>query len=104
MKSISGRRIFIGAAMLPLILVACARQGSLPLGANRALQAEKGLIRRDIGSLAADLQGFVPPLMEQARIPGLQIALICDGRIAWHHSGGVSLPPKSGRASPGRAA
>ncbi len=47
------------------------------------------LADRDAGGVAADLRAFVPSLMAEARIPGLQIALVRDGRIAWRGSFGV---------------
>ncbi len=37
----------------------------------------------------ADLQWLIPQLMRQARVPGLQIALIRGGRIVWHQNFGV---------------
>jgi len=47
------------------------------------------LADRDAGAVAADLRVFVPSLMAEARIPGLQIALVRDGRVAWRGSFGV---------------
>ena len=87
----------ICVTLLPLILFACVRQGLKPPSTAPAPLTEKKpggevpplLGRQDIGTLDADLQGFIPPLMKQARIPGLQIALIRDGQIAWHHNFGV---------------
>jgi CubicO group peptidase (beta-lactamase class C family) len=36
-----------------------------------------------------DLQREIPRLMKEGRIPGLQIAVIRDGKIVWHQSFGV---------------
>ena len=47
------------------------------------------LTERDAGAVAAGLRAFVPSLMAKARIPGLQIALVRDGRVAWRGSFGV---------------
>jgi len=47
------------------------------------------LHQKDLKSVVADLEGFIPQLMTQARIPGLQIALIRDGKIVWHQDFGV---------------
>ena len=83
--------------LLPLLLFACARHGVQPPGPTVAPLTENRpgggslppLVRKDIPALAAELQGLIPPLLKRARIPGLQIALIRDGRIAWHRSFGV---------------
>jgi CubicO group peptidase (beta-lactamase class C family) len=40
-------------------------------------------------SATADLQALIPALIKDARIPGLQVALIRDGRIVWHGNFGV---------------
>jgi CubicO group peptidase (beta-lactamase class C family) len=47
------------------------------------------LIHKDVQAVASDLQTYLPQLLEKARIPGLQIALIRDGKIAWHQNFGV---------------
>ena len=41
-------------------------------------------------AVGADLQSLVPGLMIKARIPGLQIALVRDGRIVWRRNFGVA--------------
>jgi CubicO group peptidase (beta-lactamase class C family) len=46
------------------------------------------LNHKDLQTVVADLQELIPQLMKQARIPGLQIALIRDGRIVWHQNYG----------------
>lgn len=84
-------------ALLPMIPLACVHQGappSRPTLASPAQNRQNGgvpplRVRQEIPALAVELQGFIPPLMRQARIPGLQIALIRNGRIAWHQSFGV---------------
>jgi len=47
------------------------------------------LLQKDLPAVTADLQAFIPQLMNEARVPGLQIALIRDGKIAWHQGFGV---------------
>jgi CubicO group peptidase (beta-lactamase class C family) len=42
-----------------------------------------------LSAVVADLRAIVPSLIKDARIPGLQIALIRDGKIAWHDNFGV---------------
>jgi CubicO group peptidase (beta-lactamase class C family) len=75
------------------ILVLCLSAGIL--GNSLAARANDsdipGLLnRKDIKAVAADLDALVPGLMKEARIPGLQIALIRDGKIGWRRSFGVS--------------
>jgi CubicO group peptidase (beta-lactamase class C family) len=43
----------------------------------------------DAAATAARLQASIPSLIRDARIPGLQVALIRDGRVVWHGSFGV---------------
>jgi CubicO group peptidase (beta-lactamase class C family) len=52
--------------------------------------AEKPLLLgRDAGAVAADLEASIPGLLEKGHVPGLQIALIRDGKIVWHGAFGV---------------
>ena len=44
---------------------------------------------QELSAAVAGIQALVPPLIKEARIPGLQIALIRDGKIAWHESFGL---------------
>jgi len=43
----------------------------------------------DAATLISDLEISVPELMKKGRVPGLQVAVIRDGKIAWHKSFGV---------------
>jgi CubicO group peptidase (beta-lactamase class C family) len=47
------------------------------------------LLDKSVEEIAADLRAEIPPLMEKAAIPGLQIALVRDGRVVWDASFGV---------------
>jgi len=47
------------------------------------------LAGQDSASVAADLQVLIPSLIKAARIPGLQVTLVRDGRVAWHVNFGV---------------
>lgn len=47
------------------------------------------LVDRGIGAVISDLEAGIPRLMDQARIPGLQIALVRNGKLAWEHGFGV---------------
>jgi CubicO group peptidase (beta-lactamase class C family) len=76
----------IGAALQVFILCGCDRPA---VESARPAPLPPLLADKDLGSVTDDLQGLIPSLMTKARIPGLQIALIRDGRIAWHRSFGV---------------
>ena len=58
-------------------------------GQARPVPVPPLLADKDVGAIAADLTLLIPSLMTKARIPGLQIALIRDGRIVWRGSFGV---------------
>jgi CubicO group peptidase (beta-lactamase class C family) len=62
------------------------------LGASSGGAGEEGppsLLDKRVEEVAADLRRGIPPLMEKAAIPGLQIALVRDSRVAWEGSFGV---------------
>ncbi|HSQ79022.1 MAG TPA: serine hydrolase domain-containing protein, partial [Candidatus Bathyarchaeia archaeon] len=67
-----------------LVLGACARDHVAPLGERTPL-----LLRANLGAVTAGLNASIPGLMKKAQIPGLQIALVRDGRVAWHQNYGV---------------
>ncbi len=48
------------------------------------------LLDRDAKKVAADLEAAIPGLLEKGHVPGLQIALIRDGKIAWSGAFGVT--------------
>jgi len=64
----------------------CLSVASLWAGDN---QVPSLLNLKDVQAVSADLQSSIPQLMKEARVPGLQVALIRDGKIAWHQSYGV---------------
>jgi CubicO group peptidase (beta-lactamase class C family) len=47
------------------------------------------LVDREPSAVAADLDARIPALMKQARVPGLSIAIVHDGRVVWHGAFGV---------------
>jgi CubicO group peptidase (beta-lactamase class C family) len=44
---------------------------------------------QDLSATTANLETEIPRLMKEARVPGLQIALIRQGKIAWHGNFGI---------------
>ena len=77
---------FAGAALPLIILSGCGRAN---VESARPAVVPPLLADKDLGVIRSDLQLLVPSLMTKARIPGLQIALIREGRIAWSRSFGV---------------
>ncbi len=74
------------AVILAVLLTVCAGSSVEPA---RQDPVPPLLAERDAGAVAASLRAFVPSLMAEARIPGLQVALVRDGRVAWLGSFGV---------------
>ena len=71
------------ALLFPLFLPGC--------GTDQAAPGSESLkLRTPVRELIRELEGGIPGLMEKAGIPGLQIALIRDGRILWGKGFGVT--------------
>ncbi len=69
--------VLLGSVVLA---VRCDRSaGRPPLLSNKSAEA-----------VASDLRKEIPVLMDKAGIPGLQIALVRDGRVAWELTFGVT--------------
>lgn len=47
------------------------------------------LLKKNLKDVIFDLETNIPVLMEKARIPGLQVALIRNGKVVWRHSFGI---------------
>jgi CubicO group peptidase (beta-lactamase class C family) len=61
----------------------------LPPSVMRGEDVPSRLPPQDMPAAAAELRTSIPALIKEARIPGLQIALIRDGKIVWHENFGV---------------
>lgn len=74
-----------------LVLSAILVLGSIPACKGGAPGAGRPprLLETSAEGIASDLRKALPDLMAKAGIPGLQIALIRDGRVAWELSFGV---------------
>ena len=46
------------------------------------------LLNKNLKAVISDLETRIPDLMEKAEIPGLQIALVRDGKVVWHQGFG----------------
>ncbi len=58
-------------------------------GAVFAREAPGLLVKKDPGAIISDLETLVPLLMEKSGVPGLQVALVREGRIIWDKGFGV---------------
>jgi CubicO group peptidase (beta-lactamase class C family) len=73
-------------------LTTCLLAGIFLIGLSVRARGERvypPLPGQDPAAVAADIQASVPSLIKDARIPGLQIALIRDGKTTWHGNFGV---------------
>ncbi|NIO28919.1 MAG: serine hydrolase [Candidatus Latescibacteria bacterium] len=71
-------------AWLPLVLIAL-------LVHNSVLAQDKPplFVDEDTAAIVSELNTSIPALMEKGRVPGLQIALIRDGKIVWEKELGI---------------
>jgi len=84
----AGRIVFLSALLLAFVSTSQA----LAAQAEAEAKAETRplLLDRDAGAVTADLQASTPGLLEKGHVPGLQIALIRDGKIVWSGAFGVT--------------
>ncbi len=85
-RSVFPSSAFVVAALQVLVAAGCIHRGAAPA---RPAPVPPLLASEGLAAVTADLQKSIPSLMAKARIPGLQIALVRDGRVAWHRSFGV---------------
>jgi len=67
---------------IPVLAAGCGQRGLVP---------EEDALRLEISSaeLTSQLETAIPELMQKAGIPGLQIALIREGRVLWDRGFGI---------------
>lgn len=88
-----GRAVFLSALIFALIVVLA--------GPAPAAETPPPLLDRDAGAVAADLEALIPDLLVKGHVPGLQIALIRDGKIAWSGAFGVTNAETRSPVTPG---
>ena len=76
-------RIFI-SLLIVLLAMAPASNGAVSFDEQAPL-----LLNKSLQAVISDLETGIPTLMQKARIPGLQAALVRDGKIVWQGSFGV---------------
>jgi CubicO group peptidase (beta-lactamase class C family) len=75
--------------LLMLILIQWTpATGGLPAAGGQV--PPQPLVTKDLEAVVSDLEAGIPALMKKGRVPGLQIALVRDGRVVWQRSFGVA--------------
>ena len=74
--------VWLFMAFIPVLLAGCGKQ---------VLAPDEYALRMGASSteLTSELEAAIPELMQEAGIPGLQIALIREGRVLWHRGFGI---------------
>ena len=72
-------RAALGVSALPLVACSRRKAGSAAEGATGAWSV-----------VAADLEKQIPQLMNEAKVPGVSVALVQDGQVAWRRGFGVT--------------
>ena len=78
----AGRIVFLSFLLLAFVLTS-------PAPTVNATEKQL-LLDKDTGAVTKDLQTQIPELLEKGHVPGLQIALIRDGKIVWSGAFGVT--------------
>ncbi|HSA96209.1 MAG TPA: serine hydrolase [Acidobacteriota bacterium] len=78
------RTVRLIVPILVLFGIAAASAGGA--GADKRIPR---LQKKNLKAVTADLRSGIPVLMSKAKIPGLQIAIVRDGKVAWQHGFGV---------------
>src|SRR5688572_6389255 len=92
MKSKSLRPAIISIVLA--IVAAVVAAAMAPQASPHALTQAKPPVmplqnKARLADITARLERDIPRLMKEADVPGLSIALVRDGELAWHHGFGV---------------
>jgi CubicO group peptidase (beta-lactamase class C family) len=77
------RRLAVMACALLLVV-------GFPLTASTGHTVASLRVNEPLEAVVADLEAFIPDYMEQEGVPGVAIALVRDGRVAWTGEFGVT--------------
>jgi CubicO group peptidase (beta-lactamase class C family) len=84
--------------LMMLILIQWApASGALRAADGQAPPPPRPLLTTDLEAVVSDLEAGIPALMKKGRIPGLQVALVRDGKVVWQRGFGV-MNAKTGAA------
>jgi len=79
------RNLHLGLVALVLLLACGGQTAASPTQQGLSLRSAEPL-----EAIVADLESFIPQYMREKGVPGLAIALIHDGRVAWIEGFGVA--------------
>jgi CubicO group peptidase (beta-lactamase class C family) len=79
------RNRHLGLVALILVLTCGGQTAASPVRQEVPLRSEE-----PVDAIVADLESFIPQYMREEKVPGLAIALIYDGRVAWTDGFGVA--------------
>jgi CubicO group peptidase (beta-lactamase class C family) len=86
MKSLLIDRSFTGTAMLAVAICATLAPARPQESKHRSAPSRSGA---SLAQITAQLERDLPKLMKEADVPGLSIAIIRNGAVAWRHAFGV---------------
>jgi len=72
-----------------IIAIAIGASGTTLQARGQSNQPQPLRINEKLGGITAQLERDIPPMMSEASVPGLSIALVKDGQVAWQHAFGV---------------
>ncbi|MGD9001062.1 MAG: serine hydrolase domain-containing protein, partial [Anaerolineae bacterium] len=78
------KNLHLGLVALVLLLVCGGQAAASPTQQELPLRSAQ-----PVDAIVADLESFIPRYMREENVPGLSIALIHDGRVAWTGGFGV---------------
>jgi CubicO group peptidase (beta-lactamase class C family) len=74
----------------PIVLLCVILLAFISSSAVLAAETRPLLLDKEVEAVASDLEASIPGLLEKGHVPGLQIALIRDGKIVWNGAFGVT--------------
>jgi len=86
--------------VVPVFIAGMAVQAQPALPALSSPQNTPSQLSESVEDVVADLTGFIPAYMREQRVPGVGIALIRDGKVAWTEGFGVASVLSGRRISP----
>jgi CubicO group peptidase (beta-lactamase class C family) len=79
------KNLHLGLVALVLLLASGGQTAASPTQQELPLRSAE-----PVDAIIADLESFIPRYMREENVPGLSIALIYDGRVAWTEGFGVA--------------
>lgn len=84
------RTLLCMAVLLAVVVAVAGRSGPAASAAPRSVGEPSLRLMEPVEAVAADLERYVPEYMRENHIPGVSMALIRDGQVAWTRAFGVA--------------